>query len=324
MATVSRNSSLQAARETKNDEFYTQWADIEREVNAYLEFNPDVFRDKVVLLPCDDPEWSNFTKFFALHFVDFGVKKLISTSYAPDSNPNLDYYTPTLFEMDDPKFDETKTHTNGKKFVLEPKDINGDGIVNIYRWAAIVGLRADNPMATIKAARRPKRAPRPISDESMRRLLAESDDQGLTAMLILGGYQGLRVSEIARMRGDLIDLDSRTLRVRGKGGHVVILPAHPRVLAVARRMPRGYWFPSQRGQHLGGRTISQRIRLHMIACRVGGTAHSLRHRFCTSMVEQGADIRVVQELARHSQLSTTALYVAATDVRQRAALEMLV
>ena len=82
MTTASQNSSLQAARETKNDEFYTQWADIEREVNAYLEFDPNVFRDKVVLLPCDDPEWSNFAKFFALHFVDFGLKKLISTSWS--------------------------------------------------------------------------------------------------------------------------------------------------------------------------------------------------------------------------------------------------
>ena len=56
-------------------------------MNAYLEYDPDVFRDKVILLPCDDPEWSNFAKFFALHFMDFGLKKLISTSYAPDSNP---------------------------------------------------------------------------------------------------------------------------------------------------------------------------------------------------------------------------------------------
>jgi Adenine-specific methyltransferase EcoRI len=56
--------NLDAAKAAKNDEFYTQWADIEREMNAYLEFNPDVFRGKVVLLPCDDPEWSNFTKFF--------------------------------------------------------------------------------------------------------------------------------------------------------------------------------------------------------------------------------------------------------------------
>lgn len=131
MSTVTRNSNLRSARETKNDEFYTQWADIEREVNAYIEYDPDVFRGKVVLLPCDDPEWSNFAKFFALHFVDFGLKKLISTSYAPDSNPALFSYEPTLFELHDPKFDSAKTHSNGKKFVLEPKDINGDGVINI-------------------------------------------------------------------------------------------------------------------------------------------------------------------------------------------------
>ena len=82
-----KNTNLQAAKAAKNDEFYTQWADIEREMNAYLEYDPDVFRGKVILLPCDDPEWSNFTKFFALHFMDYGLKKLISTSYAPDSNP---------------------------------------------------------------------------------------------------------------------------------------------------------------------------------------------------------------------------------------------
>jgi len=46
------------AKNAKNDEFYTQWADIEREMNAYLEYDPDVFRDKVIFLPCDDPEWS--------------------------------------------------------------------------------------------------------------------------------------------------------------------------------------------------------------------------------------------------------------------------
>src|SRR5690349_1866660 len=83
----SKNSNLNSARWNSKDEFYTQWKDIEREVNAYLEYDPNAFRDKVVLLPCDDPEWSNFTKFFALHFMDLGLKKLISTSFAPDSNP---------------------------------------------------------------------------------------------------------------------------------------------------------------------------------------------------------------------------------------------
>ncbi|GAB3245317.1 adenine-specific methyltransferase EcoRI family protein [Arthrobacter pigmenti] len=135
------NSHLSAARSAKNDEFYTQWADIEREMNAYLEYDPDVFRDKVVLLPCDDPEWSNFAKFFALHFTDYGLKKVISTSYAPDSNPATFSYEPTLFEMNDPKFDETKTRANGKKFVLEQKDINDDGVVNIddLRWEYLKG-----------------------------------------------------------------------------------------------------------------------------------------------------------------------------------------
>lgn len=52
---------------------------------------------RTVLLPCDDPEWSNFTKFFALHFADFGLAKLISTSYAPESNYKSLFYAPTLY-----------------------------------------------------------------------------------------------------------------------------------------------------------------------------------------------------------------------------------
>lgn len=139
--TIAANSNLSAAKIAKNDEFYTQWPDIEREMNAYLEYNPDVFRDKVILLPCDDPEWSNFAKYFALHFVDFGLKKLISTSFAPDSNPAGQFYAPTLFETADPKFDATKTRLNGKKFVLERKDFSGDGVVNIddLQWEYLAG-----------------------------------------------------------------------------------------------------------------------------------------------------------------------------------------
>ena len=75
------NQTQAAAKAAKNDEFYTQYHDIEIEVNAYLEYDPDVFRGKTVLLPCDDPEWSNFTKFFAQKFEVLGLKKLISTSF---------------------------------------------------------------------------------------------------------------------------------------------------------------------------------------------------------------------------------------------------
>ena len=140
-ASVAKRRNLDAARTARNNEFYTQWADIEREMNAYLEYEPDAFRGKVLLLPCDDPEWSNFTKFFALHFKDYGLKKLISTSYAADSKPAKIGYQPTLFETKAPQFDEARTRANGKIFVLERKDVNGDGIINIddLQWRYLDG-----------------------------------------------------------------------------------------------------------------------------------------------------------------------------------------
>ena len=122
---------LAKAKSNKNDEFYTQWVDIESEVQAYLEFDPDVFRGKTVLCPCDDPEWSNFTKFFALHFMEYGLKKLISTSYAPESKASKEDYQISLFELNDPKFDENKTNTQGKIFILDSKAINKNGMINI-------------------------------------------------------------------------------------------------------------------------------------------------------------------------------------------------
>lgn len=126
---MANNSNLGAAKAAKNDEFYTQYADIQKEINAYLEYNPDTFRDKTVLLPCDDPEWSNFTRFFAQNFERLGLKKLISTSYAVESKKYKDY-EPTLFETESPLFDEDKTRTHGKIFVLE-RDVNGSGRIDI-------------------------------------------------------------------------------------------------------------------------------------------------------------------------------------------------
>ncbi len=123
---MANNSSLGSAKEGKNDEFYTQYSDIEAEMNAYIEFNPDVFRDKTILLPCDDPEWSNFTKYFATNFERFGLKKLISTSYAKGaSNKQI-----TMFEMMSPNFNQEKHETHGKLFTLT-RDTDGSGRVDI-------------------------------------------------------------------------------------------------------------------------------------------------------------------------------------------------
>jgi hypothetical protein len=91
-------------------------------------------------LPCDDPEWSNFTKFFAQKFQTLGLKKLISTSYAPESKKYKYGYQPSLFEADDPKFDAAKTQTHGKIFVLE-RDKTGDGRIDYQdiEWTYLEG-----------------------------------------------------------------------------------------------------------------------------------------------------------------------------------------
>ena len=133
------NTNLSKAKSAKNDEFYTQYADIQKEVNAYLEYDENVFRGKTILLPCDDPEWSNFTKFFAQNFERFGLKKLISTSCAIESKNVKQVYQPTLFETAAPHFDK-KTRVRGKIFVLD-HDTNKNGRIDIedLEWDYLKG-----------------------------------------------------------------------------------------------------------------------------------------------------------------------------------------
>lgn len=143
---MAKTANLAKARETKNDEFYTQWADIQKEINAYLEFNPDTFRGKSVLLPCDDPEWSAFTKFFAQNFEAFGLKKLVSTSYAFASKRFAGRgktgmaWQPTLFEEESPQYDSAKSPALGKIFVLD-HDTNANGRIDIedLQWSYLEG-----------------------------------------------------------------------------------------------------------------------------------------------------------------------------------------
>ena len=134
------NTNLANAKTAKNDEFYTQYPDIQQEINAYLDYDPNVFRGKTVLLPCDDPEWSNFTKFFAQNFELLGLKKLISTSYAPESKKYKMPYQPTLFETEQPHFNADKSKTHGKIFVLE-RGVTGDNRINIedLQWQYLEG-----------------------------------------------------------------------------------------------------------------------------------------------------------------------------------------
>ena len=134
------NEDLRTAQVGKNDEFYTQYHDMEVEMNAYLEYNPDVFRGKTILLPCDDPEWSNFTKYFAAKFDALGLKKLISTSYAPESKKMVLGGLFSEYEQTSPQFDADKSKTHGKIFILD-RDLTGDGHINIddLHWEYLNG-----------------------------------------------------------------------------------------------------------------------------------------------------------------------------------------
>lgn len=127
MESKSLNQGLGAAKVAKQDEFYTQYVDIQKEVEAYLEFDPDTFRNKVVYCNCDDPFESNFFKYFAANFNKLGLKKLISTSY--DGSPIAGGVLPF----------EEYIEGNGKREkpkaiaveIEEVNDVNGDGATGI-------------------------------------------------------------------------------------------------------------------------------------------------------------------------------------------------
>ncbi len=124
------NKNLTSAKRAKNDEFYTQFGDIQKEIEAYLEYNPDVFRDKVVYCNCDDPYESNFFRYFVLNFNKIGLKHLITTSYKPSPIAN------TQLELfgDDKSLRKSKSRpkVTANKFIInEAHDMDGDGEFNL-------------------------------------------------------------------------------------------------------------------------------------------------------------------------------------------------
>ena len=127
---MAKNTLLSDAKKAKNDEFYTQFADVEKEMNAYLEYNENIFRGKTILLPCDDPEWSNFTRYFAQNFEKLGLKKLVSTSYAIESKKyKVKDWQPTLFEQQAPWYDVDKSKI--KAFGVPRNDFYNDEHLDI-------------------------------------------------------------------------------------------------------------------------------------------------------------------------------------------------
>ena len=143
------NKNLTNAKRAKNDEFYTQYVDIQKEIEAYLDYNPDVFRDKAVYCNCDDPFESNFFRYFVLNFNKLGLKQLITTSYKPSPVANTQL---GLFGDD-----KTLTKLKGRpkvtanKFIInEVGDIDGDGEFNLKDIALQLKANKHNEWKPLK------------------------------------------------------------------------------------------------------------------------------------------------------------------------------
>ncbi len=195
-----------------------------------------------------------------------------------------------------------------------------------FKWLQITDRRVDNPMIKIGTPRTPDREPRPIGDADVIRLLQTRMWASTRRMILLALLAGLRVHEIAKIRGEDFDLAARLLWVKGKGRSLKSVPLHPLLAELASEMPaNGWWFPMRgcEGEHILSKSVSDIIGRALRRAGVRGTAHCLRHWFGTTLLDSGVDIRVVQELMRHKSLATTQIYTKVSTERRQEAIGVL-
>jgi integrase/recombinase XerD len=192
-----------------------------------------------------------------------------------------------------------------------------------FKWLVEQEHRPDNPMVKIPRPRVPRRRPRPMATEHLERLLASPMHRRTRMMILLATYQGLRAHEIAKIRGEDVDLLGERLYVKGKGGVDEWLPLHARVAAEAQGYPRkGYWFQTHVGNARGARgpilARSVSTIISQAAARAGamGTAHNIRHWYGTELNRAGVPILTLRSLMRHASAATTQIY-AEIDEDQR-------
>lgn len=196
-------------------------------------------------------------------------------------------------------------------------------ILAFYTFLKDEGLRDDNPALRLPVVRAPKGEPRPFSREQVDAMLSSGAYRKTRAMILLGYYQGFRVSSIARVHGRDVDLLGGRIRTLGKGGKDRSLPLHPVIAELARSMPPDdWWFPARGGKtgHVNASSVTDlitkaKVRAGILDPRL--TPHSLRHAFGTDLVEAEVDIRVVQELMMHESLATTQIYTGVSERRKQ-------
>lgn len=201
----------------------------------------------------------------------------------------------------------------------------------------LIGTRRDNPAAEVALPRRPRRLPRTLSPGEVERLIDAARGVGPRALrdralteLLYGA--GLRVSEAVGLERGAVDLDERVVRVIGKGGRERVVPlGRPAASAITRYLARGRPHLDRRHRpelflNARGGPLS-RSGAFLILRRLAAAAgldpervhpHLLRHSFATHLLEGGADLRSVQEMLGHADLTTTELYTHVSDARRRA------
>lgn len=223
-------------------------------------------------------------------------------------------------------------HTGADLMALTPSEIirfcGRPGLSQTTRWTYHTSIRAfcrwmvksthrrDNPAKKTPRPKRPKSRPRPVSDTQLEALLARANRRRTRTYILLAALAGLRVHEIAKIRGEHIS--GNRLTVTGKGNSTWIVPLHPRLVEEAKRYPAdGHWFPAYPTQrsslpHVGPHAVSKAIRDTMRRAGFAGKPHQLRHWFGTALVSEGVDLGVVQKLMRHESPATTVIYA---DIR---------
>jgi integrase/recombinase XerC len=213
---------------------------------------------------------------------------------------------------------------------------------SFYKWAERRGVADANPMTLIRTPRQGKRLPKAISIEQVEQLLSAPDDKDILgmrdrAMLETLYSTGIRVSELVGLEVDDVDSAGECMRVKGKGRKERMVPLGSHALAAVNRYidalradPRltAHWadgkafrplFLNKHGQRLSSRSVRRKLDkyLKQVGLDPHISPHTLRHSFATHLLDNGADLRSVQELLGHQSLSTTQVYTHLTTQRMQ-------
>ena len=194
---------------------------------------------------------------------------------------------------------------------------------SLYAWLTEVGMIEVSPTERMRRPRAPRPRPRPLTDAELNRAMSAAPPR-LRTMLMLASLAGLRAHEVAKFHGE--DITEQTILVCGKGGLEASVPTHPDLWQIASDYPRnGYWFPSLRDgfDHVTACSVSIAIGRLFTDLGIDGSIHRCRHTYGTRLVRAGNNIRVVQDLMRHTSLDTTALYLGVNEEERRAAIRSL-